>query len=97
MSASRGNHWWVYIIETDKGNLYTGITTDVDRRWQEHCASARGEPHARGAKFFRSQQPLAVVYCKPYPDRQSASQAEAAIKAMDRQSKLDLVRNAASP
>jgi putative endonuclease len=74
--------WWVYMIETDKGNLYTGITTDVQRRWQEHCDVASGIKAAKGAKFFRSQTPQKIVYQQQYESRSEASCREAEIKAM---------------
>lgn len=84
--------WWVYIIESDKGNLYTGITTDIARRWQEHCAVARGDSNARGAKFFRSQSPRIIVYQEPFASRSEASRQESVIKQMTRQQKQELVK-----
>ena len=74
--------WFVYIIWTEKNRLYTGITTDMDRRFKEH----KGEM-PNGAKFFRSDKPLEIVYLGIYRDRSEASIKEAAIKKMSRSEK----------
>ncbi|TNE79424.1 MAG: GIY-YIG nuclease family protein [Gammaproteobacteria bacterium] len=80
--------WFVYMIEASDGSLYTGITTDVERRFQEHCHSDRG------ARFFNGREPRRVVYVEPAEDRSSASKREAAIKQLRRQQKLDLIAEA---
>lgn len=87
--------WWVYIIETDKSQLYTGITTDVDRRWQEHCAVASGEDRKKGikekgAKFFRTQKPVTIVHRESFKNRSEASKRESKIKKMTRLKKRQL-------
>ena len=79
------NQWSVYIIEASDRALYTGITTDVERRFDEH---RRG---ARGAKFFSGRQPLRVVYREDGHDRSSASRREAVIKGLSRSEKLSLI------
>ena len=75
------NLWTVYIIRADDDSLYTGITTDLQRRWLQH-SGLRG-----GAKFFRGRKPLALVYAEPGHDRSSASRREAAIKRLSRPAK----------
>jgi len=77
--------WYVYIIRASDDSLYTGITTDVDRRFNEHC----GTP--KGARFFRGRQPLEVVYTEKYPDRGSALRREHVIKKLSRGLKLELI------
>ena len=77
--------WFVYIIEASDGSLYTGVTTDVERRFGEHCASSRG------ARFFRGRKPVKVVYTQTHPDRSSALKREAAIKQLTRERKLQLI------
>ena len=62
--------WNLYIIECSDGSLYTGITTDVERRFMEHQGLGR---KGRGAKFFRSRVPLRVCYVEQHPDRSAAS------------------------
>ena len=74
--------WYVYMILTDKGRLYTGIATDVQRRLQEHLDVAEGRGNARGAKYFRTQAPLRVVYTAAFPDRSQALRHERLIKAL---------------
>ena len=78
--------WQVYIIEADDGRLYTGVSTDVERRFNEHQ-----EGGLRGAKFFRGRKPLRVVYLEVGHDRSSAHQREAAIKKLSRARKLELI------
>ena len=77
--------WWVYIIEASDGRYYTGITVDVDRRWQEHAGGSRG------AKFFRGRQPATLVYCEAAENRSTASKREAAIKKLSRKQKETLI------
>ncbi len=82
--------WYVYILKTCSGRLYTGITTDVDRRFQEHVDVYLGKGK-KGAKFFRTDQPLAIVYQENCDDRSAASRRESCIKRLDRRQKLQLV------
>lgn len=74
--------WYVYMVLTDKGRLYTGIATDVARRLREHQDVASGVANARGAKYFRSQKPMQVVYVEAFADRPQALRRERLIKAM---------------
>lgn len=78
-------NWQVYIVEADDGSWYTGITTDVARRFDEHRTGRTG------AKYFRGRQPVAVVWQESGHDRSSASRREAEIKKMSRQQKAQLV------
>jgi putative endonuclease len=80
--------WWVYIVVAESGSLYTGISTDVDRRFDEHCQIKLG----KGAKFFRSDKAVAVVYKEPLADRSEASKRESVIKKMSRRQKCQLVK-----
>ena len=79
--------WQVYIIRASDGALYTGITTDIQRRLEEHRTG-------KGAKFFRGRSPEAVVYLESGHNRGSALRREASIKKLDRQAKLDLLEQA---
>lgn len=79
-----GSSWQVYIILCDDNSLYTGITTDVARRFRQHLAG-------RGAKYFRGRKPLQVVYQETGHSRSSAAGREALIKAMNRTDKVKLV------
>ena len=77
--------WYVYIIEASDGSLYTGVSTDVERRFAEHCGQTRG------AKYFLGRAPRKVVYTESYPDRSSAQQREATIKKLGREKKMNLI------
>lgn len=80
------SEWFVYIIQSEKGHLYTGITTDVERRFKEHSDSTK-----KGAKYFRGKVPVEVVYRKTFKDRSSASKYECVVKKMTRANKLKLI------
>ncbi len=68
-------NWQVYIILCTDDSLYTGITTDVERRFAEHSSG-------RGAKYFRGHTPLRLVYQETGHNRSSAARREAEIKKM---------------
>jgi putative endonuclease len=82
-------HWQVYVVRCSDRSLYTGITTDVERRLRQHRAGT-------GAKFFRGRSPLALVYLETGHSRSSASRREAAIKALSRGQKEQLLRSSAN-
>jgi putative endonuclease len=77
--------WEVYIIKTISGKLYTGITTDLERRFQAH------QKQEKGARFFRLSRPERVVFRESQPNRSEATKREMAIKKMSRNEKLLLL------
>lgn len=77
--------WSLYIIEASDASFYTGITTDVERRFVEHSNGHKG------AKFFSGRSPLRVVYREDGHTRSSAGKREAEIKKLSRQEKTELV------
>ena len=79
------NPWTLYLIRAAGGELYTGITTDVDRRFDQHRAG-------RGAKYLRSRTPLAVVYRREIGGRGLALKVERRIKLMNKAEKESIVR-----
>lgn len=81
----KAEQWFVYIIENEKGHYYTGITTDLARRFKEHGAEKKG------AKFFNTGAPVEIVFSKKFPDRSSASKFECAVKKLNRAKKIDLI------
>ncbi len=83
--ARSKNDWFVYIVEAENGHFYTGITTDLARRFAEHQAKQAG------ARFFNTSPAKKVIYQEPHPDRSSASKREAAIKKLSRQAKIALI------
>lgn len=83
--------WFVYMLRTARGLLYTGISTDPERRLSEH------EGGARGARSLRGKGPLQLVWRRGMPDRASASVLEARIKRLSRSRKLELVKHGELP
>lgn len=77
--------WYLYLIQTASGVLYTGITTDVPRRLAEHSCG-------RGAKALRGRGPLTVVFQSPAGDRASALRVEYRVKRLSRLKKLAIVK-----
>ena len=71
------------MIRCSDHSLYTGITTDMDRRFRRHAGGS-------GAKYFRGRQPLQVVYLEDNHSRSSAADREALIKAMTHAEKTKL-------
>ena len=82
--------WVVYILRTAGDRLYTGITTDLQRRLAEHGGTGKG----RGAKSLRGKGPLEVVCQFPAADRGEALRLEARIKKLKRTEKDQLVEGA---
>lgn len=80
------SQWFLYIIRTADNTLYTGITTDVTRRFSEH---EKGGPQA--AKYLRHRQPLTLCYHTPIGDRAQALRAEYRVKKLRRQDKEALI------
>ena len=78
-------NWSVYIIQASDRSYYTGVTTDIERRFKEHATGARG------AKYFQGRAPLEVVYLEDGHTRSSACKREAAIKKLQRAQKGLLV------
>ncbi|MEA3363054.1 MAG: GIY-YIG nuclease family protein [Thermodesulfobacteriota bacterium] len=68
-------NWKVYIILCSDDSLYTGITTDIRRRYAQHQTGT-------GAKYFRGRSPCRLVYLEDDHDRSSASRRESQIKKL---------------
>jgi putative endonuclease len=77
-------NWQVYIILCSDDSLYTGITTDLERRFRQHA-------HGRGAKYFRGREPTEVVYLERGHTRSTSAKRELRIKTMTRAEKYLLV------
>lgn len=76
-------NWCVYMILCSDDSLYTGITTDMERRFQQHA-------EGRGAKYFRGRSPKQTVYLEQGLSRSLAARREIQIKALSRSEKLNL-------
>ncbi|WP_237058940.1 GIY-YIG nuclease family protein [Microbulbifer sediminum] len=79
--------WSLYLIRTAAGSLYTGITTDVERRFAEHDAGG-----ARAAKALRGRGPLSLAFQCGAADKSAALRLEARIKKWPRRWKEELIR-----
>ncbi|RQR57559.1 GIY-YIG nuclease family protein [Burkholderia sp. Bp9125] len=75
--------WFLYLIECADGSVYTGITTDVAARFDEHAAG-------KGARYTRSRKPRAVLASFPLADRSSALRAEYWVKQLSPKQKREL-------
>jgi putative endonuclease len=80
--------YYVYILLCADQTLYTGITTDLDRRTKEHNSAVLG------AKYTSVRRPVSLVYSKIYKNRSEASKEEARIKKLTKQEKLKLTKEA---
>lgn len=80
--------WHVYLLRCADGTLYTGVTTDVARRVEEHNGSGRG------ARYTRPRRPVELAYEEAHATRSEACMREAALKQLSRAQKLDLVTRA---
>lgn len=76
--------WTVYLARCRDGTLYTGVTTDTERRLAEHNAGC-------GGAYTRARMPLTLVYWEQAPSRSRALRREHAIKRLTRSQKEDLV------
>lgn len=76
--------YYLYILECADNTLYTGITTDIKRRMEEHNASKLG------AKYTAGRRPVQLVYFKKFANRSEAQREEHAIKKLSRGEKLKL-------
>ena len=82
-------NWQVYIILCSDNSLYTGITTDIDRRFRQHVDGA-------GAKYFRGRHPVKVVHIESGHTRSSASKRELAIKGLSHAGKIAMMSSITS-
>jgi putative endonuclease len=76
--------WYIYILECSDGTLYTGITTDLDKRLKTHN-------NGKGAKYTKTRLPVVLKVSFEAEDRSSASKEEYRIKQLTRKEKLKLI------
>ena len=77
--------WYLYILRCGDGSLYTGITTDVEKRYEAHRTG-------RGAKYTRGRGPLELVYRECCGDHSAALKRELEIKKLPREKKQSLIK-----
>lgn len=81
--------WHLYLIRTESGALYTGISTDVDKRFKQHRSG-------RGSKYLRAQLATELVYQCNLGDRSLTSKAEHRVKKLNKSIKENIVRTSPS-
>lgn len=75
----------MYILKCNDNSLYTGITTDIQRRLLEHNSSTKG------AKYTKTRRPVLLVYNEKCEDRSNALKREHSIKKLTRKEKLKII------
>jgi putative endonuclease len=81
---------WVYLLRCADGSIYTGWSTDVERRLARHRSG-------KASRYTASRLPVELALTLPMSDRTSARREEARIKALDRAGKLALIAANAGP
>ncbi|HTD09403.1 MAG TPA: GIY-YIG nuclease family protein [Solirubrobacteraceae bacterium] len=75
---------WVYMLRCADDSLYTGWSTDVQRRLARHRDGT-------ASRYTASRLPVELALALPMPDRSAAMREEARIKQLDRAAKLELI------
>ena len=78
--------WYVYILRCSDDSLYTGVTTDLARRVEEHNQGSRG------ARYTRARRPVQLVYHEEAENRSIAQRREYAIRTLPGPAKRRLIR-----
>ncbi len=78
--------YFVYLIECGGWSIYTGITTDVERRFKEHVTG-------KGAQYTRAHKVKRVLHTEVYKTRSKALKREIEIKKLRREKKLELIKS----
>ena len=77
--------WYLYVVRCSDGTLYTGISTDIDRRVREHNGSKRG------AKYTKTRRPVRLVWSKEFNNRSEAQSAEYNFKKLFHKQKWEII------
>jgi len=80
------NGWWVYFVTCADGTLYTGITTNINRRIEQHNGLRAG-----GARYTAARRPVSLAYLEPSDNRSLASKREYVLRKLPKKQKLALV------
>lgn len=78
--------YFVYILECEDGSLYTGITTDLERRFKEHQEGI-------GSHYTKAKKAKKIMYSEECSDRSSASKRELEVKKWPRNKKIEMIEN----
>lgn len=77
--------WCVYMLLCDDNTIYTGITNDLKKRFENHISG-------KGAKYLRGRKPLEIVYTENFQNRSMATKREMEIKKLNRRKKEELIK-----
>ena len=77
--------WCVYMLLCDDNTIYTGITNDLKKRFDNHISG-------KGAKYLRGRKPLEIVYTENFKNRSMATKREMEIKKLNRKEKETLIK-----
>ena len=77
--------WCVYMLLCDDNTIYTGITNDLNKRFENHISG-------KGAKYLRGRKPLEIVYKENFQNRSMATKREMEIKKLNRRKKEALIK-----
>ena len=80
------NNWYLYMIRSNCGSLYTGITKDIDRRFSEHDSQGN-----KCARYLRGKAPLELVFSQSVGDKKTAYRLEYYIKKLSKAQKEQLI------
>ena len=78
--------WYLYLVKTVDNSMYAGISTDVDRRFREHCAQGR-----KTAKYLLAHKPLSLAFSQALGDRSLALKVEYQFKLLSKKDKDRIV------
>ena len=79
--------YFFYIVRCSDDSLYSGITTDLKRRIEEHNSDGK-----KGAKYLRAKKPVQLVYFEKFKDRNSALVREAEVKKLPKSKKKQILK-----
>jgi putative endonuclease len=77
--------WWLYLLCCADGRTYAGVAIDLQARFDRHLAG-------KGAKFTRSNPPVALIGAQPFESKSEALRAEHALKKLNRPERLEWAR-----
>lgn len=82
--------WSIYMVMGRDKKIYTGITTDIARRFEEHQGNG-----TKGAKFLRGRGPLTLLVVMPVGSQRHALRLEYQVKRLSRSKKEDIIQEPA--
>ncbi|WP_337842637.1 GIY-YIG nuclease family protein [Rheinheimera sp.] len=88
LSKNKSELWFLYLVKSPAGLLYTGISTEPERRLRQHNGELAG-----GAKALRGKGPFELAFSLAFADKSTASKAEVLVKSWSKTRKLQLCQH----